>query len=191
MAEIGGMNEEQTDAVFKKALGGLEKCLNRGSERVEFLGGSVSFFIKVDTSGRVEHAHLEHSTLGDRETEKCMLGTLRSRSWPKPVGGEHGLARKSFDFDAPSDVRPPLEWDAEHIKKTLKKLSDKLEECKSGNSGTFEATTYVSAEGTVLAASVTPPDESGEAAVDCLVQTLQAASFPSPGSWAAKVTFSL
>jgi hypothetical protein len=49
----------------------------------------------------------------------------------------------------------------------------------------------VSTEGSVLAASVTPPNESGEAAVDCLVETLRGASFPSPGSWPAKITFSL
>lgn len=191
MAEIGGMNEEDVEAVFKKTLPGLERCLNKGAERVEFLGGAVSFFVKVGTDGHVEHAHLEHSTLGDRETEKCMLDSLRAKSWPKPVGGEHGLARKSFDFDAPSDVRPPLEWDAERLKSGLKKISDKLEQCKLGNSGKFEATLYVSTEGSVLAAGVTPPDESGEGSVDCLVEALRNASFPSPGSWPAKVTFSL
>ncbi len=191
MAEIGGLNEEKVEAVFKTSLSGLESCLNRGSQRIEFLAGAVSFFIKVGSDGKVEHAHLERSSLGDRETERCMLDSLRAKRWPKPVGGEHGLARKSFDFDAPADVRPPLEWDEEHVKKALKKLKDKIAECKSGNGGAFEATSYVSTEGSVLAVGVTPPDESGEASVDCLVETLRTASFPSPGSWPAKVTFAL
>jgi hypothetical protein len=43
----------------------------------------------------------------------------------------------------------------------------------------------------VLSASVTPPNEDGEDAVDCLVSTLKGASFPSPGSWPAKITFAL
>jgi hypothetical protein len=73
----------------------------------------------------------------------------------------------------------------------LKKLGDKFDDCRRGSSGQFEATAYVSAQGDVIAASVTPPDGSGEAAVDCLVDTLRGASFPSPGSWAAKVTFTL
>jgi hypothetical protein len=34
-------------------------------------------------------------------------------------------------------------------------------------------------------------DESGEKAADCLVDLLKGAKFPSPGSWPAKVTFSL
>lgn len=190
-SEIGGMNEEEVDAVFKTALSSLEKCLNRGASRVEFLSGSVSFFLKVDAGGKVDEAYLERSTLGDRETEKCMLSSLKSRSWPKPVGGVHGLARKSFDFDSPNDVRPPMDWDSERAKTVLKKLGDKLDECRSGASGSFEATAYVSTEGSVIAASVTPPNERGEAAVDCLVETLKGASFPSPGSWPAKITFSL
>jgi hypothetical protein len=190
-SEIGGMNEDEVDAVFKTTLSTLEKCLNRGAARVEFLSGSVSFFLKVDSAGKVDQAYLEHSTLGDRETEKCMLSTLKKRDWPKPVGGEHGLARKSFDFDSPNDVRPPMDWDSEQAKSVLKKLGGKLDECRDGASGSFEATAYVSTEGSVITASVTPPNEKGEAAVDCLVETLRGASFPSPGSWPAKITFSL
>jgi hypothetical protein len=190
-SEIGGLNEEEVDAAFKKSLAPLEQCLNRGTQRVEFLGGKVSFFLKVGAAGRVEEAFLEHSTLGDRETEKCMLAALRSKTWPKPVGGEHGLARKSFEFEPPNDVRPPLEWDAAIARPVLKKLGDKFDDCRRGNSGRFEATAYVSAQGDVISASVTPSDGAGEAAVDCLVDTLRGASFPSPGSWAAKVTFAL
>lgn len=190
-SEIGALDEQRVDNVFKRSLGALEECLHQGAERVEFLGGSVSFFVEVDGDGHAEQAFLEHSTLGDRETERCMLSALKSKHWPKPVGGMHGLARKSFDFDPPNDVRPPLEWDAEQAKPALKKLGGKLDECRGQSSGTFEATAYVSPEGQVIAASVTPPNAEADAAVDCLVEAIRSASFPSPGSWAAKVTFPL
>lgn len=190
-SEIGGLNEEEVDAAFKGSLDGLQSCLSQGAERVEFLGGSVSFFLKIDADGNVAHAHLERSSLGDRQTEKCMLRALRGREWPKPVGGVHGLARKSFDFDPPNDVRPPTEWDAEQAKAALEKVEGELGACKQSGSGAFEATAYVGTEGQVLAVSVTPPDESGEEHVDCLVDALRSAAFPSPGSWPAKVTFSL
>ena len=112
-SEVGGLNEEEVEATFKRSLGALQNCLNDGSSRVEFLGGSVAFFLKIDARGRIEHAHLESSTLGDRATERCMLKALRRKSWPKPVGGAVGLARKSFEFDPPNDVRPPTDWPAE------------------------------------------------------------------------------
>jgi hypothetical protein len=189
-SEIGGLDEDKVNTIFESTLSGLERCLRQGSQRVEFIGGSVSFFVKIDTSGRVEATYLEKSTLGDRDTEKCMLDALRAKSWPKPVDGEHGLARKSFDFDPPNDVRPPADYDQEHLSKALDKISSELESCKHGR-GSYEATIYVSTDGSVLAAGVTPPDETGEASVDCLVSTLRSASFPSPGSWPAKVTFTL
>jgi len=190
-SEIGGMNEDAVEETFSSSLGGLERCLTRGAERVEFLSGSVSFFLKINTSGKIASAYLERSTLGDRATEKCMLNSLRSKSWPKPVGGDHGLARKSFDFDPPNDVRPPTEWSGSDAEPGLAKIREDVSKCKDGHSGAFEATLYVGTEGEVIAASVTPPDESAEDAVDCLVDALSAARFPSPGSWPAKVTLSL
>ena len=190
-AEIGGLNEEEVDKTFRAALTGFQRCLDDGSKRVEFLGGSVSFFVKLDSAGRVEHAHLEKSTIGDRETEKCMLDRLRDKRWPKPVGGLHGLARKAFDFDPPNDVRKPASWDGDRVSPVVSKLSSKLNGCKKGARGSFEATLYVATDGSVLAAGVTPPDEAGDAAVDCLVDTLKGATWPSPGSWPAIVSFSM
>lgn len=190
-AEIGGLDEEKVDKTFQRALSDLQRCLDDGAKRVEFLGGSVSFFLKIDADGKVDHAHLEKSTVGDRETEKCMLDSVRNKRWPKPVGGQHGLARKSFDFDPPNDVRAPTSWDASQVSEAVSKLSKKFASCKSGVGGTFEATVYVSTDGSVLAAGVTPPNEAGESNVDCLVSALKSASLPSPGSWPAKVTFSL
>jgi hypothetical protein len=190
-AEIGGMNEDAVDAAFNSSVKSLQRCLDKGATRVEFLAGSVNFFLKINSQGKVDRAYLEHSTIGDRATERCMLDALRAKSWPKPVGGEHGLARKSFAFDPPNDVRPPTEWDQSDAAPGLKKIAPDLQACKEGRSGTFEATLYVDTEGKVLAASVTPPDEDGDTAVDCMVEILESASFPSPGSWPAKVTLHL
>ena len=190
-AEIGGMNEEAVDAAFNSSVKGLQRCLDAGAKRVEFLGGSVSFFLKIDATGKVSNAHLEHSTLGNRTTERCMLDALAAKSWPKPVGGQHGLARKSFSFDPPNDVREPITWDDHDAAPGLKKISADVDKCKQGHAGAFEATLYVDTSGKVLSAGATPPDEEGESAVDCLVGVLESASFPSPGSWPAKVTLQL
>jgi hypothetical protein len=190
-SEIGGMNEDDVDQAFNSSVKSLQRCLNLGAKRVEFLGGDAAFLLKIDGAGKVSTAYLEHSTLGNRTTERCMLDALRAKSWPKPVGGEHGLARKSFSFDPPNDVRPPTEWAEHEAAPGLKKITSEIADCKRGHSGPFEATLYVGTEGNVLSAGVTPPNEDGDGAVDCLVGVLEAASFPSPGSWPAKVTLSL
>src|SRR5690606_20929343 len=160
------------------------------AEHLEFLGGDVSFFVKINQQGELSHAHLEESTLGDRDTELCMLRALGKHDWPKPVGGETGLARKSFSFDMPNDVRPPTDWSQESIEETLEELSEDIDGCKTGG-GAFSITMYVSTDGSVMAAGVAHVEEGGEAAADCLVAALKQAKFPSPGSWPAKVSFSL
>ena len=190
-SEIGGMNEDDVDAVFSSSVKGLQRCVDKGSKRVEFLGGSVAFLLKIDSEGKVANAYLEHSSLGDRETERCMLDSLSAKRWPKPVGGMHGLARKSFSFDPPNDVRPPTTWDDHDAAPGLKKIAADVGKCKEGHAGSFEATLYVGTSGKVLSASVTPPDEDAASALDCLVEVLESASFPSPGSWPAKVTLTL
>ncbi len=190
-AEIGALDQDKVTKVFKSALSDLRSCLDGGAQRVEFIGGSVAFFIKVGQDGRLSHAHLERSSLGDRSTEKCMLDVLRAKTWPAPVGGQTGLARNSFEFDPPNDVRPPTEWTRDRLEEALEKQAKAINKCKSNAPGDYNATLYVSTKGAALAVGVTPPDERGENAVDCLVDVLKSASYPSPGSWPAKVTFSL
>ncbi len=190
-AEIGALDEDAVTKTFASSLGGLQKCLDQGAGKVQYLGGSVSFSIKVDRDGHLSDARLDQSTLGDRDTEKCMLDVLRSKQWPKPVGGMHGLASKSFEFDPPNDVRPPTEWSSDRIEKTLNELGSKISSCKEGASGSFGATLYVGTDGHALSVGVTPPDAQGESAVDCLVGVLKEAKYPSPGSWPAKVSFTL
>ena len=190
-AEIGALNEDDVTSTFSSCLNGLQRCLDDGAKRVEYLGGSVGFAIKVAEDGSLSDARIEQSTLGDHKTEECMLGVLRSKSWPKPVGGKTGLASKSFDFDPPNDVRPPTDWSSDRVGDTLAKLASKIDGCKQGASGNFTATMYVATSGKPIAVGVTPPDTGGEPAVECLVGVLSDAKFPSPGSWPAKVTFAL
>ena len=190
-SELGGLNEAKVNETFESSIRELQGCLSRGANRIEFLGGAVSFFLEVDEAGQVSQAYLEQSSLGDRKTEKCMLGALKTKSWPKPVGGKVGHARKSFDFDPPNDVRPPTEWGSENVEKALAEKASAIDECKDGSRGTFTATMYVDTEGNPIAVGVTPPDADGERAVDCLVDVLKQSQYPSPGSWPAKVTFSL
>jgi hypothetical protein len=192
-SEVGALNEEKVDRVFEQTMGKLQRCLNEGAHRVEFIFGDVSFFVKIDAEGRLAHAHLEKSTIGDRETERCMLDVLKARSWPKPQGGDMGFARKSFGFDPPNDVRPPADLPEDYLDEVLSDsdFSGRVRACKNGSRGTFTATMYVDTDGSVLGVGVAPPDEDGESAVDCLVDAIKQATFPSPGSWPGKVSFAL
>jgi hypothetical protein len=188
-AEVGALDPGEVTKTFEKAMSELQSCLRSGAKRVEPLGGEIAFYLEVDVDGRAQHVHAERSTLGDRETERCMLDALKSREWPKPQGGQKGLARNSFDFDMPNDVRPPVAWDGSQVSDAISEVRDKLADC--GSARGLVATVYVDTEGKAMAAGVSGEDPSAEAAADCVSGVLREAKYPSPGSWPAKVTFSL
>jgi hypothetical protein len=190
-ADIGALDEAKVTSTFQGSLSDLQKCLAAGAERNELEGGDIGFFVKVGSDGKLVHAHAERSTLGDRETEKCMLRALQRRTWPAPVGGDVGLAHNSFSFDPPNDSRPPTAWDEGRVRSTVSGLSSKLDACKRGTHGDITATVYVDPDGAAISVGVAAADESGERAADCVAAALKDAKYPSPGSWPAKVTFPL
>jgi hypothetical protein len=190
-AEIGALDPEKVNDSFRQAMPALQKCLIAGSKRVEFIGGNITFFIKINKDHEIVHAHAVDSTLGDRKTELCMFDALKAVSWPAPEGGTYGTAENPFQFDNPADVRSPVIWDESQVAAQRAALAGELSSCKRGVSGRFSATLYIDTDGNPLSGSVTPPSEEGEGSVDCLVGVLLGAKYDSPGSWPAKVTLDL
>jgi predicted small lipoprotein YifL len=190
-SEIGALNEEKVNQAFKKAAKPLGACFDKGTERLPYLSGEVRFVVRVTKMGDVRWAFVKDSTLGDRETEECMLGALKTMSWPKPEGGE-GLAENSFTFEPGDGERPPVAWSADQLGAPFKRVKPALAKCrKSAGTGALKATLYVDTDGKPAAVGVSGADERGEAAVACVVSTLQRITFPSPGSYASKVSVTI
>lgn len=193
-SELGEIDSGATDKVFAELQPKFMACYQDGQRRVEYLSGDVKFFLRVAPDGSTRWVFMEESTLGDRATERCMLDVMSSARWPAPSGGEAEV-HKGFGFDPPSNVRPPLEWSTDRIAETLGKSGDDVNRCKGGASGTFHVTAYVQPHGKqhgrVQAAGVAPPNKDGEDKIDCIVDAVKKLKVPSPGSWAAKVSFIL
>lgn len=189
MQEKGGMNEDKVTKTFKRLQPDLSKCLMESGEGQDYLYGDVSFLVVVDRSGQAIETYAERSNLGSYQAEKCMLDVLRSTHWPKPVGGLTGDARNGMGYDAPPDIRPPVDWTEADIEETLAEdeNAETLNACGSG--GPYEITMYVSPSGRVLSAGVAHTVKDGDQKADCLVSALEGMKFNSPGSWRAKVTF--
>jgi hypothetical protein len=187
--QLGSLDEGKVNETFATLTPRFGECLSQGASRVEFLGGHVKFALRISLEGNVKWAYLAESTLGDRDTERCMLNVAKSARWPLPQEGE-GQAQRAFDFDPSPDVRDAVPWGADRISKALAGSRAKLSQCTKGAPGKYHATVYVQTNGSPLAAGVAPPDERGEsAAVDCMVDVIKGMKFPSPGSWPAKVMF--
>lgn len=189
MQEKGGMNEEKVTKTFRRLQPDLSKCLLDSGKAADYLYGDVAFLVVVDQGGKAMQAYAERSNLGSYAAERCMLDVLRASRWPKPVGGLTGDARNGMGYDAPPDIRPPVEWTEEDIEETLteEENAEMLNAC--GGGGPFEITMYVSPSGRVLSAGVAHTVENGDETASCLVGALEGMTFNSPGSWRAKVTF--
>lgn len=188
-AEIGAMSEEKVQEAFQHVSDSLGRCFQKGAEKVPYLGGEVRFVVRVKSDGSARTAWVKETTLGDRATEECMLDILKSKTWPKPVGGNEGIAENSFTFDPDSETRQPVAWTPKHMGRSFEHAREAIVKCKR-ESGTkaLQATLYVETDGKAKAIGVGAPDEKGAAAVPCVTSALEAMTFPSPGSYAAKVT---
>jgi len=186
-ADIGALPEGQVTATFQKSQTELGRCVDQGRTRLPYLSGTVHFKVRVGSSGKANEAHLTLSTLGDRDTEACMLGALRSASWPEPVGGREGIAETEFTFDADGGVRMPVDWDLADAGKNVEKAKDAIRRCRSSSGANMlVATVYVQTDGSVLSVGISG-DEGAEKAADCVSSALKEVKFNSPGSFAAKL----
>jgi hypothetical protein len=190
-SEIGALDEMKVKQAFQRQSDKLSACFAGGAQRIPYLSGEIRFVVRVARDGSARWVYVKDSTLGDRETEACMLSVLKSAGWPRPLGGE-GLAENSFTFEAGGDERPPVAWTPEQLGAPYRRAKGALVQCrkKAGTKG-LRATLYVETDGKPSAIGVSGADEKGEAAVDCVVSELKALRFPSPGSYAAKVSVTI
>lgn len=188
-AEVGAMNEDEVTSIFQKSQSKLMRCFEKGSQRIAYLGGKVRFAVRVDQAGKAKSVFLSESTLGDRDTERCMLDILKGVTWPTPQGGKEGRAESGFALDPDGDVREPVAWSEGDVGKSLRQAKDALEKCKSSaGAPSIKATMYVETDGHVSSVGVSGSGPETEQAAECVVSALKALTFNSPGSYAAKVS---
>lgn len=211
--ELGSIDERAVMQTFNKLQNQLAQCQAKGRDRVEYLSGDVKVFLRIDGNGKVRYGYFEESSLGDRETEKCMLGAFQAAQWPKPIGGEAEV-RNGFGFD-PGGERAPTSWGPEKVMNALddaKDVKKELDKCKASG---VRITGYVVHDegqggdehhgkkkngakkddkkhgGRFTAVGVSAPNKEAAEKLDCVVDALKDLRLPSPGSYAAKVSLTL
>jgi hypothetical protein len=185
--QIGGLNHEAVSGKFNAMQREVQRCIEEGMGRLKGLGGVFTVSIRVKLDGRLRHAFMKESTLGDRQTERCILDAAMSRTWPKPKGGE-GEAEHTYAADAVVDVHS---WDGKRMRGAMGTIMKKVWKCVSGVRGRWTATVYLRHDGQVVSAGVAPPSAGAEAKSDCVVDVLESFRFGPQRSKVTKVTFAL
>lgn len=188
-SEIGALDEGQVKATFQRISKQLFACYGKGTERVPYLAGEVSFKVRVNSEGKARWVFVKDSSLGDYDTEACMVRAVKGASWPSPVDGQEGHAESSFAFEPGGEERMPVSWSPDQLGPKFKHALGKLSQCRSdAGTGPLKATLYIDTEGKPGSIGVSTSDEKGEAAITCVIETLSGLTFPSPGSFASKVS---
>lgn len=163
------------------------ECFMARARRLSQLSGGVRLFIRVATDGSVERAFPEDSTLGDRETERCLTDVARQTRFPRPRGG---AAEVRWPLHIDPAGRHPETWDEGRVARIVERRgADAVAQClPAGQHGAFQVTAYVRGSGRVLAAGVAVTDEALVDAIDCVHHEVGRWRMPTTRR-TAKVTF--
>lgn len=190
--QLGTLTRVEVSSTLNPVLERLQTCYTQRLEEHPYLAGEVQFKLRIATDGSVRWVIPTRSSMGDRVTEQCMMGALRALRFPTPCGGE---AETTWgpSFEGGEDARPATAWDSGRIQRQIDRRRVQLTQCLQRAPGArADITLYVAPTGRVAAAgaAVSTP-EAGES-IDCIVQELLTwQQLPSPGSYAAKTTFSI
>ncbi|CAN5808790.1 hypothetical protein BH09MYX1_BH09MYX1_06580 [soil metagenome] len=194
-SELGTIDDKATQKTFEKLGAPFDVCRKQAQKRLSFVAGDVKFFVRVGQDGHVKYTYFEQSNLGDAAAEKCLLDAVTAQQWPIPDGGEAEVRYQGYGFDLDQNVRGAFDWPSDKIAAALGKHKDELDKCVDGaGAAKFTVTAYVEPsgkEGKVVAAGVSTTAKEGAAKIECIVLAVKAIKMPSPGSYAAKVTFGL
>jgi hypothetical protein len=185
---MGTIPERKILATLEPKLPSLQRCFEQGAEEVGVIAGRMEFYFRVALDGHVEWVYPRASTVGHRKTEQCLLEIAQHARFPGPKGGGAAELAWSFEMDGSDSVRPPVEWEPQLVEPVVRAQRAALEACAAPG---VVVTAYVAPGGQVMAAGASAATREAASQIDCVVAAVQTWTMPDPGSYAAKVTFSL
>lgn len=183
----GTLSQEEIQRALEPRMPKLSRCLAKRMGAVEWLAGDMKLSFHVARDGSVLGVSALSSSIGDCETERCLLEVAAGTRFHAPHGGEADFA---WPFEVPLDssIAAPSERPAEQVAEQVSAhASEAKAEC---GEGTYAVTAYVHPEGRVLAAGVTSAEGTSADALDCVAAAVLAWTF-APAEAPAKIHFDL
>jgi hypothetical protein len=192
---VGALDAGEVQRSIDRAARRVDDCLETARKRQPYLGGEIGVHIVVDQNGRTASAALTRSTLGDHDTEDCIVSAFAGQQWPRPVGGETGLVDHTMS-SSPGTTDPAEDWTADRLRQAMardgggfedlqRKLADCMREAKLSG---MRVTMYLDEDGIAQSVGVASEDGRGGDAAGCVDAMVKATSFPSPGDHLVKVS---
>lgn len=188
--QLGTLPQPRVRAALHAAEAQLTACFTQRLEAIPCLSGRVGFKIRVGTDGAVRWVMPTATTMGDRDTERCMQHALARVEFGRPCGGEAEITW-AMELDGGPDARPATVWPPSRLDALLRQRRAALAACRNGSTAALAVTLYAAPDASVAAAGVSIPEPQAEEAAECVLREVRAWRLPSPGSWYARATVNI
>lgn len=200
---LGTLPQMDIESTLQARQRKFVRCFAQTWAHDDLVGGDFKLAFRVGVDGSVRWVYLVDSTVGDRDTERCLLSVASAAHFPRPMGGEAEFTW-SMGVDPSTDVRPPVKVPADEVAAVVSERGPAvLQQCGRGSGSDYRVTAYVDPGGSVRNVGVAAPVKAeaiaGAAqpaaaapdALDCVAAQIRSWQLPDPGSYPGKVTFSL
>jgi len=189
---MGTINTNRIQEIFELRLLRFERCFSEREREIAFIGGRMDFYFHVDLDGRVVWVNPKNSTIGDRQTERCLLDIVKRTRFPVPRGGGEAEVAWGFERDPNPEVPMPIEADKESLIPFVSENAESLLACNIGTSD-ITVNAYIAPGGTIMSAgaSISGRQPADELMLDCVTNAVVGWIVPDPGVSAARFSFNL
>ncbi len=187
---LGTISQMAIEDGIQRNLGRITRCFSDRYHAIDVLGGEMEMSFRIKLDGTVRWVYLRRSTVGDRDTERCILNVLSRITFARPHGGEAEFSTP-LTLDPPEDVRPPVAWPASRVASLVASAGPGLVSSCAATGEGFHVTAYVAPGGQVIAAGAAVDHPEIVEPLDCVAAGVRSWTMPDPGSYPAKVTFDL
>lgn len=189
---LGTLSQDEISRALRPKMGAFLECFTDRYRSVEFLSGAIQLVFRVSVEGRVRWVYPAVSDIGDRVAERCLLERARRVHFSRPRGGEAEFSLP-LAIDPQEEIRPPFPWNEARLSGVISEHSAALvSHCGPDLvAPIWRITVYVSPGGELLAAGASAANVDAAAKIDCVIDSIQAWPMPDPGSYPAKVSFTL
>jgi hypothetical protein len=184
----GTLSQSEIQNALAPRMPKFGQCVQKRNGELGWISGHLALEFHVALDGQVSTVYPRESSLGDRSAERCIVELAQATRFPAPHGGE---ADFSWSLDVPLDdsVREPVALASEHVAAVIEQNRALIDATCGG--GNYTITAYIEPSGKLATLGAAAADAASALNLDCVIETIEAFVFASPGSYVAKVSFQL
>jgi hypothetical protein len=191
---LGSLTDDEIAGPFQRRWSDISRCYTNEKQKLRYLGGKIELKVRVGAAGEPKSVHLQGSTVGSWDAERCILEIARSLTFSKPHGG------KEAEFVYPIEFRseaPVTAWagDDKRVVAAMPRIKKDVAGCAQKGAARPPAgmvvTVYVGPGGKIASAGLHADAAVDETLASCVADKARAWRLFDPQGRMAKVSLRL